>query len=214
MRRLVLLFRWVAFLTAGITLLAVFVLSPYLPVGGPFRFFEVWVLMLSFFTMGRMMAIVERRSSREWPAVVAGAAALNVTVIILHAAGLIGVHEARDGLPLPDLLALSLYVIAPALQCIDALFLHANLRSPLRATVLVLVVMGLYLFWTERIIQSVSTRPWGEVTDGLPHGSLNDLTLDERAWLYAGVAALSLLALTAIILLGRVIQKSASGAHD
>lgn len=208
----VLYFRWIAFLTAGITLVLVFIQSPYKPLGGPFRFFEVWVLMVSFFSMGRMMAIMERRSTREWPALVAASAALNATVIILYLAGLIGPGEARGALPGIGGMVLSIYLLSPALQIADAVFVHSSVGSIRRAALLVVVVIGVYLLWIERIVQTTSTQPWGDETDGLPYWSLNDLAEQDRAYLYAGVTVLALAALPAILGVRRLAKKSASGA--
>lgn len=210
----IMIFRWIAFLVAGITLVSVFVLSPYRPISGPFRFFEVWVLMLSFFAMGRMMAIVERRSTREWPALVAAVAALNATVVALYLAGVIGPQEARMGLPLPELLLLSLYLAAPLLQCADVLFVHSGVMSVGRAAMLLVIVMGLYLLWIEQVVRQLSDEPWGEKIDGLPYWSLNDLAGDERVFLYAGVAGLALFALVTIFAIQRVTKRDACGVHD
>ena len=80
-----LIYRWIVFLTAGFYVLWMLIIdADYSNPGGPFRFLTIWALLFSFFSASRMIALMENRSERDWPAVVAVTGTLNIMVVYMY----------------------------------------------------------------------------------------------------------------------------------
>lgn len=201
--RLVLFFRWVVFVLAGLFCLRVIVFSTYDGVGGPFRYLTVWALFLSFFCASRMLALMEHRSERRWDAVVSATAVVNCMVVILYWRLYFADPSSvtRDGELGVWWLELYMHGLGPALQWIDSLFVHRSFRQIWTSLGVLVSIIGGYLIWGELIQRPLNDTPLGDVTSGLPYPFLNDLEFAGRLTFYGvnlGVAVVLLLVFTVV----------------
>lgn len=198
-----LIFRWIAFLLAAGYCIRMLVFGGWGDFGGPFRFLTVWALFCSFFAFSRMMAIEEGRSVKRWDGFVAMTAVLNTMVVMLYWR----LYFADPASVTPDgqlgawHLEMYLHAVGPALQVIDALFIHRGFRRLLPAVGWLFGVIGAFLAMSELVLQPLNTSPSGTVTSGLPYPFLNNLEFADRAVFYAtnfGAALVILLIYTGI----------------
>ena len=206
--RPVLLYRWVVFLlAAGFSLRQIVIAADYSDPGGPFRFLTIWALLLSFFAASRMLAISERRSTRQWPNLVMVAAVTNALVVMMYwRLYFEDPALVNAGPPLPWWLEYYLHGLGPLLQWIDALFIYGGFRRPLRAVPPFLGVTVVYLLWVELFVQRANETPVGLVTDGLPYPFLNSMELTERLTFYAITSGTGLVFLAAFAGLALTIR--------
>ena len=212
--RWVLIYRWVVFLlAAGFTLRQVVIAADYSDPGGPFRFLTIWALLLSFFSASRMLAITEKRSELQWPALVMVTAVTNALVVMMYwKLYFEDPALVNSGPPLPWWLEYYLHGLGPLLQWIDALFIYGAFRRPLRAIPPFLGITVIYLLWTELFVQRANETPIGSVTDGLPYPFLNSMELDERLVFYgvtAGTGLVFLAVFWALALTIRFLRREA-----
>jgi len=163
---------------------------------GPFRYLTIWALLMSFFCASRMLAITERRSTRQWEPVVATAAVLDAMVVYLYwSLYFQDPALVRSGVPNPWV-EYYMHLGGPVLQWLDALIVWRGFRRYPPAAGVVMLVVPAYVGWAELVLQPLSNRPVGLVTQGLPYPFLNDMETGARLRYYAvlGVAALGLLA--------------------
>ncbi len=204
-----LLFRWITFLLTAGFCIRIALFSDYAPFGGPFRYLAVWALFFSFFSVSRLIAIMERRSARRWDAVISMAAVVNVLVLFLFWRSAARdpnlMQLGRDIGPYVDLIYLS--VVGPCLQIIDAVFVHRAFRGPKRGFPLLIGVLALYVLWIEAAVRPFGDVPFGRVTSGLPYAFLNDLSLMERAVLYAITLGIAVLLMVAFALISAKMRR-------
>ena len=192
----VLIYRWIVFLLAGGYSLYQIFTSDYTYPGGPFRFLTIWALLLSFFCASRMLAITERRSTRDWAPVVGATAVLNAMVVLLY---------WRLYFIDPSLVNSNkepvwhqeyyLHLIGPILQWIDMLFIWRGFRRYVPAAGVLVSVTIIYILWTELILQNIGDRPLGTATSGLPYPFLNDMEMGARLVYYGSNVAVALVML-------------------
>ncbi|MEO1639475.1 MAG: hypothetical protein AAFU41_09545 [Pseudomonadota bacterium] len=192
-----LIFRWTAFLLAGGYCLRMLILGDWGPFGGPLRFLTVWALFCSFFAFSRMMAIEEGRSEKRWDGFVSMTVVLNTMVVFLYWRLFLAdpASVTRDGQLGELYLELYLHGLGPALQIIDALFIHRSFRRLGAAVGWLVGVIGAFLLWSELVLQPLNTTPSGSVTSGLPYPFLNSLAFADRAVFYASNFAVGLVLL-------------------
>ena len=198
-----LIFRWTVFLLAAGYCIRTIFFGGYSGFGGPFRFLTIWALFASFFAASRMMALEEGRSERRWDGFVAMTAVLNTMVVFLYWRLFLAdpASVSRDGQLGEWWLEFYLHGLGPALQIIDALFVHRSFRRLLAGAAWLLGVIGAYVAWAELVVQPMNDSPVGEVTSGLPYPFLNSLELSGRLVFYGSnvVIALVLLGLFAAL---------------
>ncbi len=202
-------YRWAVFLLAGFYVVWMLVLdADYSESGGPFRFLTIWALLLSFFTASRMMAIVERRSENDWPALVAVTAVLNFMVVFLYWRLYLAdpANVTGSGGPPEPWVQYYIHALGPALQWGDMLFIHRNVRRFRQALVALLAIVAAYIAWVELVIQPLNSSPEGTVTSGLPYPFLNDLQLSGRAAFYGQTAVSSIVVLLIVFALSRLVR--------
>ncbi|MEM0948345.1 MAG: hypothetical protein AAGK37_13120 [Pseudomonadota bacterium] len=218
--RWVLVYRWIVFLlAAGFALRQLVFSADYSDPGGPFRYLTIWALMLSFFSASRMLALTERRSTRDWPELVAVTAVLNALVVLVYwRLWFEDPALVNSGGPLPWWLDYYLHGLGPLLQWIDALFIRGGFRRPLRAVPWLLGLTLLYVTWAEAFVGRFNDTPVGLVTDGLPYPFLNSMEFAERLMFYAttGATGLGFLALFSAVAwaLRRFLQEGRQGRSD
>ncbi len=188
-------YRWIVFLLAAGYLIRLILFSDYGGGVGPFRYLTFWALVLSFFCASRMIALMEDRSERRWDGAVAATAVINAMVVILYWCLYFDDPTSVTANVIRAAWHLDLYLhgLGPALQIIDALFLHQSFCAIRSGLVWLFCVVGGYVLWAELIVQRLHGRPNGEVTSGLPYPFLNDLDLSDRAVFYASNFAAALL---------------------
>jgi small-conductance mechanosensitive channel len=77
-----------------------------------------------------------------------------------------------------------LHGLGPALQVIDAVFVHRSFRRIWPAALTLIAVVSAYIAWAELFVQRFNDSPAGSVTSGLPYRFLNNLELGGRAEFY------------------------------
>lgn len=197
--RWVLIYRWVVFLLAAGYCLRTIFFGSFDGFGGPFRYLTIWALFMSFFAASRMIALEESRTTRRWDAFVATTAVVNAMVVILYWRLYFAdpTSVTRDG-QLGDLwLEMYLHALGPALQWIDATFIHRAFRKLWRTLGLLAGVIASYVFWAELIVGPMNDSPVGSVTSGLPYPFLNNLDLAGRATFYGVNFAVAVVVLAA-----------------
>lgn len=192
-----LVFRWIAFLLAGGYCLRMLILGDWGVFGGPFRFLTVWALFCSFFAFSRMMAIEEGRSEKRWDGFVSMTVVLNTMVVFLYWRLFLAdpASVTRDGELGALYLELYLHGLGPALQIIDALFIHRSFRKPGAAVGWLFGVIGAFLLWSELVLRPMNGTPDGTVTSGLPYPFLNSLEFADRLVFYGSNFAVGLVLL-------------------
>lgn len=192
-----LIFRWIAFLLAAGYCIRTLIFGGWDDLGGPFRFLTVWALFFSFFCFSRMMAIEEGRSDKRWDGFVAMTAVINTMVVILYWRLYFAdpASVTRDGELAGWHLELYYHLVGPALQVIDAIFVHKSFRRLLPAIAWLFGVIAAFLALAELVWQPLNSAPAGTVTSGLPYPFLNNLEFADRAVFYASnfVSALVIL---------------------
>ncbi len=154
---------------------------------GPYRFLTNWALtatlVASGLMLGRSFGYVARRHDR----LVGLTAVLNGMVVMLYWR----LYLADPLLISPDtdhsitLQGWYLHLVGPALQWIDALFIHRSFRKPLETATMTAMALLSYIAWMEWFISPRVNFPAGKVSTGFPYPFLNDLTLDGRLTFYA-----------------------------
>ena len=204
--RPVLIYRWIVFLLAGGYALYQIWTSSYEVYGGPFRFLTIWALLASFFAASRMLALSERRTQRQWEAVVGATAALNAMVVILYwRLYFTDPALVNNGTPVWHQ-EYYLHLVGPLLQWIDMAVVYRRFRRYLPAAVVLITVTVTYILWTEVIVAPRSN---------LPYPFLNQMTLDERLIYYATVAGSALFVLAVawgVAAGGRALLGQSSGS--
>ena len=206
---MVALYRWAVFLLAGFYLVwMVLVDADYGQAGGPFRFLTIWALLLSFFCASRMMALVERRSENDWPALVAVTAVLNFMVVFLYWRLYLANPDSVTGSGGPPEPWIQYYIhgLGPALQWGDKLFIHRRVRSFRRALGLLIAVVTAYILWVEALVRPLNDSPSGQVTSGLPYPFLNDLDVAGRAMFYGQTVLSAVLVLLVVFGLAHAVR--------
>lgn len=210
----VLAYRWVTFLLAGGYCLYQLLSHDYSNPGGPFRFLTIWALFLSFYSASRMLALSERRITRNHHRTASIAAVVNIMVVFLYWKLFFTDPALVSGKEIPVWhQQYYLHALGPALQIFDALFIAQAFRKPLRTIPALVGFIGVYVLWAEMFVQRFNDSPSGSVTSGLPYPFLNALEPPERLQFYAtniGVAIGVLLALTCV---GWVIRRLREPRH-
>jgi len=120
----------------------------------------------------------------------------------------------RDGQLGNFWLEMYLHALGPALQWIDATFIHRSFNRMKRTLPALFGVIALYVVWVELIVAPMNDSPMGSVTSGLPYPFLNDLDLLGRATFYGvnfGVAVVVLFGFAAVAaVMRKVIRPSAT----
>lgn len=204
-----LIFRWAAFLLAGGYCLRMLILGDWSAFGGPFQYLTVWALFCSFFAFSRMMAMEEHRSTRRWDGFVSMTAVINMMVVILYWRLFLAdpASVTRDGEMGALYLELYLHGLGPALQIIDALFIHKSFRRLPAALGWLAGVIGGFVLWCELVLQHLNTTPSGRVTSGLPYPFLNDLVLADRVIFYGTNFAVAVVVLAIYAGVAAVIRR-------
>ncbi|MFQ6546797.1 hypothetical protein AADZ90_002510 [Aestuariibius sp. 2305UL40-4] len=202
-------YRWIVFLLAAGYVVRLILFSDYNSGVGPFRYLTFWALILSFFCASRMIAIMENRSERRWGGAVAATSVINAMVVILYWRLYFDdpTSVTANGIRAAWHLDLYLHGLGPALQVIDALFLHRSFRTIRYGLIWLLGIVGGYVLWAELIVQRLHDRPSGEVTSGLPYPFLNDLDLGDRIVFYASNLGAALLLFFVFTGLALVIRR-------
>lgn len=205
-----LVFRWIVFLLAAGYAVRMALFGGYEEFAGPFRFLTVWALFASFFAASRMIALEEGRSTRRWDGFVGMVAVLNLMVVFLYWRLYLAdpASVTRDGQLGAWWLELYLHALGPALQWIDALFVHRSFRRPLASAAWLLGICGAYFAWIEGVVRPFADSPLGTVTAGLPYPFLNDLAPAGRAAFYATNVVLALGVLAAFCGLAWLIRRA------
>ncbi|MEO1919035.1 MAG: hypothetical protein ABGW81_04885 [Paracoccaceae bacterium] len=81
--------------------------------------------------------------------------------------------------------------LGPALQIIDALFVHRSFRKPFRSLTAVIGVIAVYVVWIEAAVEPLNSSPVGSVTSGLPYRFLNSLEWSGRVDFYIANAVVA-----------------------
>lgn len=201
--RLVLIYRWVVFLLAAGYCLRTLFFGSFDGFGGPFRYLTIWALFMSFFAASRMIALEEGRTTRRWDAFVATTAVVNAMVVILYWRLYFAdpASVTRDGQLGEWWLEMYMHALGPALQWIDATFIHRAFRKLWKTLGLLAGVIAGYVVWVEAAVRPMNDSPVGVVTSGLPYPFLNDLALAGRATFYGvnfGVAVVVLAGFAAV----------------
>ncbi len=201
--RPILIYRWIVFGLAALYCLRTIFLSEYTYFPGPFRFLTIWALFLSFFAASRMIALMEGRSERRWDAFVSMVAVINTMVVFLYWRLYFAdpASVTSDGQLGEFYLEMYLHGLGPALQVIDAVFIHRAFRRIPQALMWLFGVIGVYVLYAELVLQNLNDSPMGTVTSGLPYPFLNNLELPGRAVFYGtnfAVAVVLLLIFAAI----------------
>ncbi len=212
------IYRWIVFGMAAFYMVWMLLLdADYTHIGGPFRFLTIWALIFSFISASRMMALMEHRSTRDWPALVAVTGTLNFMVVFLYWRLFLADPANVSGPDGPAVWWVQYYVhlLGPVLQWGDMLFLHRNIRAYRTALVLLLVVIAAYIAWVELIVSPMNSEPLGDVTSGLPYPFLNDLELPGRLAFYGQTIVSALVVLTVIYGITRFLRNEApAGPSD
>jgi len=190
-------FRWVVFLLAASYCVRQALYGGNDEFGGAFRFLTNWALFCSFFAASRMIAFEEGRTERRWDGFVGMTAVLNFMVVFLYWRLYFGdpASVTRDGELAEWWLEIYLHALGPALQWIDALFIHRSFRRPLASAGWLIGLVVTYFAWIELAVAPRNDTPAGAVTSGLPYRFLNDLDLGARAEFYATNVVVALLTL-------------------
>lgn len=208
----VLAYRWLTFLLAGGYCLYQLLSHDHSSPGGPFRFFTIWALFLSFYSASRMLALSQRRITRPHHRTAAVAAVVNVMVVFMYwrlffqdpalvnSRGPIDWHQQYY-----------LHALGPGLQICDALFIARVFGRPWRAILPLLGFIAAYLIWAELFVQRFNATPAGSVTSGLPYPFLNSMHLDERLSFYGVNLAMALIVLAGFALLHRLVRWRSRG---
>ena len=207
-----LIYRWIVFLAAGFYVLWMLIIdADYSNPGGPFRFLTIWALLFSFFSASRMIALMENRSERDWPAVVAVTGTLNFMVVFLYWRLYLADPSNVTGSAGPPVwwIQYYLHLLGPLLQWGDMLFLHRRIRVFPVALALLLSVIAAYILWVEFGVQPLNDEPYGEVTSGLPYPFLNDLELSGRLTFYGQTAVSAVVVLGVIYGITRFLRREA-----
>ena len=204
----VLIYRWIVFLLAAGYCLRTIFFAGYDGFGGPFRYLTIWALFLSFFCASRMLALSEGRSQRRWDAVVSATTVVNAMVVLLYWRLYFAdpASVTRDGELGAFWLEIYLHGLGPALQAIDAVFVHRSFRQIWRALGVLFAIILTYVGWAELIVGPMNDSPVGSVTSGLPYPFLNSLEFSGRAVFYAsnfGVAIVLLLVFAGLAFMAR-----------
>lgn len=175
---------------------------------GPFRFLTNWALTFStiagLLMLGRCFGLVEERHD----GIVGLTAVLNGMVVMLYwrlylADPLLVSPDDADGISLQGWY---LHLIGPALQWIDALFIHRSFRKPIESSALSVITLLGYIAWIEWGVSPRVNFPAGKVSTGFPYPFLNDLTLDGRLTFYATNLIMALILLGIFFGLAWVIR--------
>ncbi|MEL6959026.1 MAG: hypothetical protein AAGL89_08775 [Pseudomonadota bacterium] len=190
----VLIFRWIVFLLAAGYCLRTLIFGNYEGFGGPFRYLTVWALFLSFFCASRMLAITEGRSERRWDALVSATAVINMMVVVLYWRLYFAdpTSVTRDGELGALWLELYMHGVGPALQWIDAVFVHRAFRRFRASLGVLFLIIAAYVAWGEFAVAPMNDSPFGSVTSGLAYPFLNDLDMLERSVFYGGNFAVAI----------------------
>jgi len=197
MSRRVLYYRWIVFLLAAGYCLRTIFFADYDGFGGPFRYLTIWALFLSFFCASRMLAISEGRSTRRWDALVSATSVVNAMVVILYWRLYFAdpASVTSDGELGAVWLELYMHGLGPALQAIDALFVHRSFKRLKRALVVLVGVILAYVAWAEMVVGPLNDSPVGSVTSGLPYPFLNNLDFAGRSVFYGSNFAVAVVLL-------------------
>ncbi|MBI1417076.1 MAG: hypothetical protein GC146_07640 [Limimaricola sp.] len=181
-----LVYRWIVFLLAAFYSLRMILFGGYDGFGGPFRYLTIWALLIAFFSASRMIALEQGRSTKRWDGFVGMTSVITAMVVMLYwrlylaDPGSVTDHGKQGAWWLNGYL----HGAGPALQWIDAVFIHQSFTR-LRASALWLlgVIVG-YVVWIELLVAPLNDSPAGSVTSGMPYPFLNNLTFAGRANFY------------------------------
>lgn len=203
-------FRWLVFLLAAGYCLRQLMMGGGAEFGGGFRFLTTWALFCSFFAASRMITIEAGRTSRRWDGFVGMTAVLNFMVVFLY--WRLYLDDPGSVTPSGTLgawwLEGYLHALGPALQWIDAFFVHRSFRRPLASAGWLIGLVGAYFAWIELAVAPRNATPEGSVTSGLPYRFLNDLDPVGRAEFYAVNLGLGLGVLALFCGIGWVIRRA------
>lgn len=204
-----LIFRWIVFLLAAGYCLRQVLFGGFEEFGGPFRFLTNWALFCSFFAASRMIALEEGRTNRRWDGFVGMTAVLNFMVVFLYWRLYFADPSSvtRDGELADWWLEAYLHGLGPALQWIDAFFIHRSFRRPLASAGWLVGGVFTYFAWIEMAVAPLNETPSGSVTSGLPYRFLNDLEPMGRANFYATNVGVALAILATFTLLAWVSRR-------
>ena len=191
------IYRWSVFLLAAFFVIRETLLRDYDAFGGPFRYLTIWALFASFFAASRMMAREEGRTTRRWDGFVGATAVMNLMVVFLYWKLYLEdpFSVQADGELGAWWLELYLHALGPALQWIDALFIHRAFRRPWASVGWLIGIVAVYFTWIELVVSPLNDTPIGSVTTGLPYPFLNNLDLAGRATFYATNVGVALVVL-------------------
>lgn len=204
------IFRWIVFVLAAGYCVRQALYAGDEAFGGGFRFLTNWALFCSFFAASRMIALEEGRSDRRWDGFVGMTAVLNFMVVFVYWRLYFGDPSSvtRDGQLAEWWLEGYLHALGPALQWIDALFIHRSFRRPLASAGWLVGLVVTYFVWIELLVAPRNEAPGGIVTSGLPYRFLNDMELAQRAVFYITNVAVALIILALFTGLARVIRRA------
>ena len=197
--RSVIWWRWAVFvLAAGYCLYEIVLRADYGAPGGPFRYLTIWALCLSFWSASRMLAVSERRSERDWSAVVAVTAVANALVVLLYWRLWFedpALVQSRG--PIVWWREYYLHARGPFLQWVDALCVFGGIRRLWRPALGLGLVIAGYIAWIELFVSRFNDFPVGSVATGFPYPFLNYLEFSGRVEFYATTTV------TGFVFLGR-----------
>ena len=143
------------------------------------------------------MALEEGRSTRRWDGFVGMTAVINAMVVFLYWRLFFAdpTSVTSDGELGQFYLEMYLHGLGPALQIIDAIFVHRSYRKLLPAMAWLFGVIAAYVAWAELVVGPMNASPIGSVTTGLPYPFLNNLEPSGRAVFYGSNFAIGLVLL-------------------
>jgi hypothetical protein len=203
-------FRWVVFLLAAGYTIHEIAFSSYEHFSGPFRYLTIWALLMSFYAASRMLAVSEHRITRPHQVTAMVAAVLNVMVVYLYwKLWFTDPALVNNNGPIIWYREYYLHGLGPALQIIDALFVGRVFARTWRAAIPLVAIIGLYVFWSELVVQRFSQSSPGSVTSGLPYPFLNSMELGERVGFYGLNLCVALGLLVVFGILGLIFRHQA-----
>lgn len=181
----VVFYRWIVFLLAAGYCVYQISTSSYDHFGGPFRFLTIWALLVSFYSASRMMALSQHRTTQHHQVTATVAAVLNIMVVYLYwKLWFTDPSLVNNGGPIVWHQEYYLHGLGPALQIIDALFIGRVFARTWRAAIPLIILIGLYVAWSELVVQRFSESSPGTITSGLPYPFLNSMVWSERMGFY------------------------------
>ncbi|WP_127655699.1 hypothetical protein [Alexandriicola marinus] len=205
-----LIFRWIVFLLAAGYCVRQVLYGGFDEFGGPFRFLTNWALFCSFFAASRMIAREEGRTDKRWDGFVGMTAVLNFMVVLLYWRLYFADPSSvtRNGELSAWWLEGYLHALGPALQWIDALFIHRGFRRPLASAGWLIGGVAAYFAWIEFAVAPLNDTPAGSVTSGLPYRFLNNLEPAGRIEFYATNVGFALVVLALFTAMAWIISRA------